>query len=378
MPSFLGAGIYHHYIPAIVGHLLARGEFQTSYTPYQPEVSQGVLQCAYEFQSMVCQLTGMDVANASMYDAATGLAEAALMAADLTERKRIVVTPGVHPEYRDVIRTYTLGQDLVTIAAQPDEQADGGQLATELLDESIAALLIQHPNFFGCLEDVGTLAAKAHEVGALAVVAVDPIALGLLRSPGACGADIVVADGQSLGNAPSFGGPTAGIFACRQRFLRRLPGRLVGATTDSEENRGYVLTLQTREQHIRRERATSNICTNEALNALAATIYLSTLGAQGLRQIAELCVQKAHYAATAITSLPGFTLRFDRPFFKEFVVRCPVSPSLVNDALLEHGIIGGYDLGRAFPLLADSMLFCVTEMNTRYDIDRMVGILREL
>lgn len=384
VPCFLGAGLYVHFLPAVVGHVLSRGEFYTSYTPYQPEVSQGVLQTIYEFQTLVCQLTGMEVANASMYDGATALAEAALMAAGVTGRRRVAVAKSVHPEYREVLRTYTQGTDLeiVTVDREGLPRDAGLRSAAATLgsgvDDTVAALIVQHPNFYGCLEDVAGLAAAAHQAGALFVVAVDPISLGILRPPGAYDADIVVADGQPLGNAPYFGGPSVGLFASRQRYLRRMPGRLVGATTDARGQRGFVLTLQTREQHIRRERATSNICTNEALNALAATVYLSALGPDGLRRVAELCAQKAHYAAKRIAALPGFALRFDRPFFKEFAVRCAVPAASVNAALLARGIIGGYQLGRSYPELADSVLFCVTEVNTREEIDRLVDALREI
>jgi glycine dehydrogenase subunit 1 len=287
----------------------------------------------------------------------------------------------VHPEYREVLRTYTQGLPLELVAVELGETQSSSALAANLanaLDERAAALLIQHPNFFGCLEDVATLASAAHAVGAMFVVAVDPISLGLLTPPGEYDADIVVAEGQPLGNAPNYGGPLLGLFACRERYLRRMPGRVVGATTDAAGRSGFVLTLQTREQHIRRERATSNICTNEALNALAATVYLTALGPQGLRGVAELCLRKAHYAAKRINALPGFALRFDRPFFKEFTVRCPMPPGELNAALLERGIIGGYELGRAYPTLADSMLFCVTEMNTREEIDLLVAVLAEV
>jgi len=383
VPCFLGAGAYRHFVPAVVGHVLSRGEFYTSYTPYQPEVSQGVLQTIYEFQTLVCQLTGTEVANASMYDGATALAEAALMAADITGRRRIVLAKSVHPEYREVLRTYAQGMELEILTvdldgAQPASSPSPAAALAGNLDEEVGALVIQQPNFYGCLEGVADLAAAAHRAGALLVVAVDPISLGLLRPPGECDADIVIADGQSLGTSPSFGGPSVGLFACREQFLRRMPGRLVGATTDARGQRGFVLTLQTREQHIRRERATSNICTNEALVALAATVYLSALGPGGLRQVAALCAQKAHYAAQRIAALPGFALRFDRPFFKEFAVRSAVPPAKVNAALLARGIIGGYDLGRSYPELADSILFCVTEMNTREEIDRLVEALGEI
>lgn len=376
-PCFLGAGLYHHYVPATVGAILSRGEFYTSYTPYQPEISQGVLQTIYEFQTLVCQLTGMEVANASMYDGATALAEAAVMAINVTGRRHILIARSVHPEYRAVLSTYSQGLDVritvvdIDAALSPTEPG-----VAKLLHDDIAALLVQQPNFFGCVEDLCSLAKRVHSAGALLVVAVDPIALGLIQPPGECDADIVVAEGQSLGNQTSFGGPLVGLFACRKKDTRQMPGRLVGATTDRRGGRGFVLTLQTREQHIRREHATSNICTNEALNALAVTVYLSTLGPRGLRAVANLCTQKAHYAAKRIAALPGYSLHDEQPFFKEFVVRCPASPSLINSALLARGIVGGYELGRAYPELADCMLFCVTEMNAREQIDRLVESLQ--
>ncbi len=379
-PCFLGAGAYRHWIPSVVGHVIGRAEFYTSYTPYQPEVSQGTLQTIYEYQSLVCLLTGMDAANASHYDGATALAEAIAMAAHITGRSRAVVAPALYPEYRQVARTYLQGRDL-TIVEPP--LSENGQpqptftpdRAAAYLDESVACLVVQQPNFFGCLEDVAGLAAAAHRVGALCIVSVYPIALGLLKPPGDLGADIVVGEGQSLGLPLSYGGPYLGLFACRERYLRQMPGRIVGQTVDVEGRRGFVLTLQAREQHIRRERATSNICTNQALCALAATVYLTALGPQGLREVARLCVQKAHYLAERVTSLPGFRLAFSAPFFNEFVVRCPVPPVALNRRLRAAGIIGGYPLGRHFPDLADGWLLCATELTTREDIERLVEAL---
>ncbi|MBI4497136.1 MAG: aminomethyl-transferring glycine dehydrogenase subunit GcvPA, partial [Chloroflexi bacterium] len=327
MPSFLGGGVYRHFIPSVVGSIVARAEFYTAYTPYQPEISQGTLQYTYELQSMLCQLTGMDVANAGMYDGATAAGEAALMAARLTGRQAVAVFSTVAPNIRDVVATYCSGPELAVreIAAGGPPQVGG----------EVACVLVQQPNAFGYLEDLGAWGRAAHAAGALLVVSVDPISLGLFRPPADYGADIVVGEAQALGNAPNFGGPYLGIFTCREQFLRQMPGRIVGRTTDAEGRTGYVMTLQTREQHIRRERATSNICTSQALVALAATVYLACLGPRGLRQIAELCYHKAHYAAALIAKLPGFELAFDRPFFKEFVVRCPVAPAELNRRLLE-------------------------------------------
>jgi len=377
-PCFLGAGAYNHFIPAVVDHIISRGEFYTAYTPYQPELSQGTLTGIYEFQSMICDLTGMDVANASMYDGATALAEAGLMAARVTRRHRLVVASTVHPRYRRVLGTYTqgIGTDIREVGYRGDGGIDLHQ-AEELLDADTAALMVQYPNFFGCLEDLSPLSEMAHAVGALLVVCADPIALGLLRPPGEQGADIVVGEGQSLGNAPSYGGPYLGLFACRQRYVRQMPGRLIGMTTDTEGRRGFVLTLQPREQHIRREKATSNICTNEALVALAATTYLAVMGKQGLRQVAELCYHKAHYAAQGIEALPAYDRRFGE-FFKEFVIQTTVSPAEVNTGLWEQGIIGGYELARDYPHLGDCLLLCVTEMNTRDEIDGLIQALRDV
>jgi len=375
---FLGAGAYNHFVPSVVKHVISRAEFYTAYTPYQPEISQGTLQSIFEYQTMVCQLTGMEVANASHYDGATSMAEAALMAVNVfrKKRKKVIVSPAIHPEYRQVLRTYIRGTE-ITVTGDEDLEADVDKI-TGLLDENTACLIIQNPNFFGQLEPVDGLAEKVHNAGALLVVVVDPISLGLFKPPGEYGADIVVGEGQSLGNAIAFGGPYLGLFATRMEYVRRMPGRLVGETVDAEGKRGFVLTLSAREQHIRREKATSNICTNQALCALAAGAYLATMGKQGLRRVAELCYHKAHYAAQRIAQLPGYELVGERPFFKEFVVRCPKPPAEINRRLLEHRIIGGYDLGRDYPHLKNCMLFCVTEMNTREEIDRLVEILSQI
>ena len=377
-PCFLGAGAYRHFIPAVVDHVLRRGEFYTAYTPYQPEASQGTLTAIYEYQSMICDLTGMDVTNASLYDGASALAEAALMAARITRREELVVARNVHPAYRQVLRTYAQGLGLPIREVGYDRQGRVDLAsARETLSSGSACLIVQHPNFFGCLEGLSSASELAHRFGALLVACVDPIALGLFRPPGEEGADLVVGEGQALGNPLGFGGPYLGFLACRQEYMRQLPGRLVGMTTDTQGRRGFVLTLQTREQHIRREKATSNICSNEALVALAATVYLAAMGKQGLRQVAELCFHKAHYTARQIEGLPGFVLPFGR-FFKEFVVKPPLSPREVNAKLWERGIVGGYDLGRDYPELADGLLFCVTEMNPREEIDALVRALEEI
>jgi glycine dehydrogenase subunit 1 len=378
---FLGGGAYHHFIPSVVVQILSRGEFSTSYTPYQPEVSQGTLQTAFEFQSLVCELLGMEVANAGMYDGASALAEACLMSAAITGRRRIAVLETVHPHYEAVVRTYAAGRGL----AVDQVKAEGPRLTDEY-----ACLVVQQPNFFGYLEDVETLGQAAHAAGALYVAAAEPVSLGLLRPPGEYGADIAVGEGQPLGIPLSFGGPYLGLFACRQKHVRQMPGRLVGRTRDAEGRTGYVLTLQTREQHIRRERATSNICTSEQLVALAATVYLCAMGKQGLRRVAELCYHKAHYAAERIAVLPGYRLPLEGPFFNEFVVGCPRPVAELNRTLLEEGIVGGLDVspgtdaGLAPGLRGmreppeHAMLLCVTEMNTREEIARLVEALRGL
>ena len=373
---FLGAGAYNHFAPSVVGHIIGRSEFYTAYTPYQPEISQGTLQAIFEYQSMVCALTGMDVANASHYDGATSLAEAALMAVNASRGKRckIIVSPTVHPEYRATLHTYTPGSDLTISNLQYP-------ISNTQFDDNTACLIIQNPDFFGQLAEASEmkqLAEAVHAAGALLIVNTDPISLGLFTPPGEYGADIVVGEGQPLGNPLNFGGPYLGVFACRDKHKRKMPGRLVGETVDTEGRRGFVLTLATREQHIRRERATSNICTNQALCALAAGAYLAAMGKSGLRQVAELCYHKAHYAARQIAALPGFDLVGDKPFFKEFVVRCPRPPGEINQSLLERGIIGGYDLGRDYPHLENHTLLCVTEMNTKNEIDHLVEALEEV
>ncbi len=365
-PSFLGAGSYYHFIPSIVKAVMTRGEFLTAYTPYQPEVSQGTLQVIFEFQTMISSLYGMEVANAGMYDSATSLAEAVLMACRVTRRQQVVVSDTVAPAYRQVIATYCQAQG-VAIDIVPT--ADIGASVTE----ATAGVVAQYPNFYGGLDDLAGLAATAHDDGALLVVSADPLAMGMLKPPGGFGADIVTGEGQPIGIPPSFGGPYLGLFSCKQQYIRQMPSRLVGRTTDTQGRTGYVLTLQTREQHIRRERATSNICTNEALYALASTIYLAAMGRHGLRQVAELCYHKAHYAASAIAGLDGYSLPQSGEFFQEFVVGCPEAPAKVNRRLMERNILGGLDVSDRFE---NGMLLCVTEMNSREDIDLLVDALR--
>jgi glycine dehydrogenase subunit 1 len=377
-PCFLGAGLYDHYVPSVVGTVIGRSEFATAYTPYQPEMSQGTLQTIYEFQSMIAHLTGMDVANASMYDGASALAEAVIMAADLTGRRDVILPQNVHPAWRRVTETYVAALDTHLISPDVSSGALEPAALTGLITEQTACVVLQQPNFFGQVESAREIVDRAHEVGALVVMAANPIALGLLAAPGEQGADIVVGEGQPLGLGLSFGGPLVGFFACRKQHLRRIPGRLVGVTTDAQGRRGYTLTLQTREQHIRREKATSNICTNQGLCMLAATTYLSLLGSAGLREVAEQCLRKAHYAQETITALAGFSAAFSGPFFYEFVVRCPVPPRQINAYLRERGMVGGYELGRDYPGLSDCMLFCVTERRTRAEIDALSEALGEV
>lgn len=379
--TFLGAGNYNHYVPATVHQILFRGEFYTAYTPYQPEVAQGTLQVIYEFQTMVAALTGMEVANASMYDGATALAEGALLAVSIPrKRTKIVVMGTLHPHYLSVLRTYThgLAAEVVELPLPTDTLRATPDMLDGHLDETTACVVMQSPNFFGRIEDIAGFAEKAHAVGARLVVSTYPIALGLLKSPGELGADIVTAEGQSLGNAQSFGGPVVGLLACKQELVRQMPGRLVGVTVDSEGKRGFVLALQTREQHIRREKATSNICTNQGLNALAATVYMASLGPSGLRQVALLCYHKAHYLAERIAALDGWSVVGEGPFFNEFAVRAPRDPKEINRALAQEGIIGGYPLGEVDERLSDMMLVATTELNTRESIDAFVAALERL
>ena len=375
-PSFLGAGVYSHFSPTIVDHLIQRSEFFTSYTPYQPEISQGTLQYIFEFQTMVCQLTGMEVANASMYDGSTAMAEAYLMAQRVTRRDKIVVAKSVHPEYREVARTYTMHGD-AEIAEIDFDRVTGRVSDLSALDDKTAALVVQSPNFFGCIEDLRFLADAAHAVGALFIVVVtEAISLGLLKPPGSCGADIVVGEGQSFGVPMSFGGPHLGLFATQEKFVRQMPGRLCGVAYDKNGNRGFVLTLSTREQHIRREKATSNICTNQGLIALAATIYMETMGKKGLQEVAMQNAQKAAYAKQKIAAVDGYEITFLSPTFNEFVVRGPRPATEVLEKIrTENGIIGGLALSKFYEGHDNDFLVCVTETNTREQIDNLVTAL---
>jgi len=398
---FIGGGVYDHFIPSLVDHLASRGEFTTAYTPYQAEASQGTLQAMYEYQTMVADLTGTDVVNASHYDGATSLAEACMMAlaAGKGEKTTLLVAGSVHPEYRAVTRTYLQAQTgslriLTTDGATHGMQADGSgdrphtveadavtvdDLIAQI-DENTAAVVVQNPDFFGRLHDIRPLVAAAHDAGALVIVHTDPIALGMFRAPGTDGADIVTGEGQPLGIPLSSGGPYLGIFGCRGELVRRMPGRLVGEAHDHDGNRGFVLTLNTREQHIRRERATSNICTNQGLMALRAAIYLAAVGPGGLQEIAELCYHKAHYAAAKIDALPGYSTGISGgsgQFFKEFVVTTPRPAAEIVAKLGRKGISAGLDLSRFYPEQSSKLLVAVTERRSRDDIDTLISGLRE-
>jgi glycine dehydrogenase subunit 1 len=388
--------MYDHHLPVVINHVISRSEFYTAYTPYQPEISQGELQAIFEFQSYICELTGMAVANASMYDGPTALAEAGALAAGATGRKKLLVSRAVHPEARAILRTTARGLNLDVVEIGTREGVtDLDAVAAHA--EGAAAILLQTPNFFGCLEDVAAAEKLAHAAGGLLVVSANPLALGLVEAPGKLGADIVVGDCQPLGIPASLGGPSCGYFAVADKWMRRMPGRIVGQTVDRSGKRGFVLTLQAREQHIRREKATSNICSNQALLALCASVYLSTMGKAGLQEVAALNVRKAHYAAQAMTGNSGsgssnagagtganggkLQLAFPKaPFFNEFVVKLPDGADLktLNAKLLEAGFIGGYDLGRDYPELAGHMLVAVTEQRTRADIDQFANVLEEL
>lgn len=397
VPFFLGAGAYRHFIPAAVGAITSRSEFSTSYTPYQPEVSQGTLQALFEFQSAICDLTGMEVTNASVYDGATALAEAVLMAMRLTGRERVVVAGSVHPHYREALHAYVTPRGVevkttaVTVGANPRpnplpegeaRRTPTQQLIEEdpaaLLDERTACCVVSQPTFFGEIRDLGATVEAAHRAGALVIEVYNPTSLGLLRPPGSWGADIAVAEGQPLGVPLSYGGPYVGLMSCRQDLVRQLPGRIVGQAADNQGRRGYVLTLQAREQHIRREKATSNICTSQGLIALTATIYLSLLGPTGLRGVAENCWQMTRYAAEQLEGIRGVGVLTPRPFFHEVAIRTPLPAAAVSRRLTERGIVGGYDLGRAYPELGDAMLLCCTELTTQAQVDLLAGALAEI
>ncbi len=374
---FLGGGIYDHFVPTVVDALASQSEFVTAYTPYQAEAAQGALQALYEYQTLICQLTGMDVSNASLYEGASAVSEAVLMARSINGRRRVVVSTAVHPHIRETLQTYLRQLPMELVLCGTDQGRTIEAEFADKVDADTTAVVIQTPNFFGCVEQLDRLAEIAHSREALVIACVDPISCGLLKPPGQLGADIAVGDGQPLGIPMSFGGPTLGFMACREAFMRKLPGRLIGATTDISGRRAYCLTLQTREQHIRRERATSNICTNQGLLAIRAAIYLSAVGSNGLARIARLCLEKAHYAAEAIAGVEGFDLRFASPFFKEFVIQTRRDVPNVLEQCHAAGILAGIPLGQWFPELADCFLVACTEKRTRQEIDRLVDVLKK-
>ncbi|PQP87920.1 aminomethyl-transferring glycine dehydrogenase [Paenibacillus sp. AR247] len=375
--SFLGAGIYDHHIPSVINHVVSRSEFYTAYTPYQPEISQGELQAIFEFQSYICELTGMAVANASMYDGATALAEAGSLASAATKRKQLLVSSTVHPEARQVVRTYAKGLGLEVVEVPSANGVTNLAELAEAVSDQTAAVLVQSPNFFGAIEDLAAIGDLIHASKGLMVVSTNPISLGILEAPGKLGADIVVGDAQPLGISSSLGGPTCGFFAVSQDHMRRMPGRIVGQTVDRNGKRGFVLTLQAREQHIRREKATSNICSNQALLALCASVYLSVMGKQGMIEVGQLNLQKSHYAARRLGSISGVSMPFTSPYFNEFVIKLPEGTRVaeVNAKLLQKGILGGYDLGRAYSELEGHMLIAVTERRTKEQIDQFAEAL---
>ncbi len=375
-PIFLGAGTYDHYIPSVVNHVISRSEFYTAYTPYQPEISQGELQAIFEFQTMVCELTGMDVANSSMYDGPTSLAEAASLAITSTRRSKVIVSKSVHPESRAILNTVSGGLEYTVEEAALDGDITDLEKLQEQMDQDTAAVIVQYPNFFGSIEDLTKIKTISEEKGALFIVSANPLALALLEAPGKLGADIVIGDMQPLGIPMSFGGPHCGYFAVKKKMMRKVPGRIVGQTTDDQGKRGFVLTLQAREQHIRRDKASSNICSNQALNALASAVCMASLGKEGIRQMAQLNIEKADYMAKCLQK-KGFNVKNKAPFFNEFIVEFPLPVKEVNAKLLEVGMIGGFDLGNDYRL-ENEMLIAVTEQRTKEEMDQFVKVLEAM
>lgn len=376
LTCFLGAGAYDHYVPAIIDHIISRSEFYTAYTPYQPEISQGTLQAIFEYQTLICNLTGMDVSNASMYDGASALAEAGIVCVNATKKNKIIISKTVNPESIEVLKTYSKVKGIEIVEVDHKEGVTDIEGLKKVVDNETAAVIVQNPNFFGIIEDVSEIEKVTHSSKkAKLIMSVDPISLGILKSPGELGADIAVGEGQAMGNSISFGGPHLGFMASTKSLMRKLPGRIVGKTVDVDGKEGYVLTLQAREQHIRRDKATSNICSNQGLNALAAAVYLCTLGKQGIREVALQSAQKAHYAFNEITKSGKYKAVFNKPFFKEFVIENNIDNKTVNERLLQNGILGGYDLGKAFIQYDNKILYCVTEKRTKQEIDKLVGIL---
>ncbi|GAA0114662.1 aminomethyl-transferring glycine dehydrogenase subunit GcvPA [Clostridium senegalense] len=378
LTCFLGAGNYDHYIPALVKHITGRSEFYTAYTPYQPEVSQGTLQAVFEYQSMICSLTGMEVSNSSMYDGATATAEAAILAIASTKRNTIVVSKSVSPDTRKVLQTYLKFRNYEMVEVDLDDGTTDVEKVISSLDKTVAAVVIQSPNFFGLIEDVENMVEAIHKNKSLLIMNVDPISLGVLKSPGELGADIVVGDGQCLGANISYGGPGLGFMNTTKKLMRKMPGRIVGQTEDVDGKRGFVLTLQAREQHIRREKATSNICSDQTAVAIGAAVYMATLGKEGIKEVAKQCLVKSHYAYNELIKSGKYKPVFNKPFFKEFVVKTETSPCEINNKLLENNILGGYNLGKVYPEYENSMMLCVTEKRTREDIDNLVKVMEEI
>ncbi|MCW6109189.1 aminomethyl-transferring glycine dehydrogenase subunit GcvPA [Clostridium sporogenes] len=378
MTCFLGAGIYDHYIPSVIKHITGRSEFYTAYTPYQPEVSQGTLQAIFEYQSMICALTGMEVSNSSMYDGATATAEAAILSIVSTKRNTIIVSKSVNPDTRKVLKTYLKYRGYNMVEVDLEEGTTDVDKVINSLDKNIAAVIIQSPNFFGLVEDVENMVDAIHKNKSLLIMNVDPISLGILKSPGELGADIVVGDGQCLGANISYGGPGFGFMNTTKKLMRKMPGRIVGETEDVEGKRGFVLTLQAREQHIRREKATSNICSDQTAVAIGAAVYMATLGKEGIKEVAKQCVAKSHYAYNELIKSGKYKPVFNKPFFKEFVVKAETLPCEINNKLLENNILGGYDLGKVYSEYENSMLLCVTEKRTREDIDNLVKVMEAI
>lgn len=378
--SFLGGGAYEHYIPTIVDFLISRSEFYTAYTPYQPEVSQGTLQAMYEYQSMICELTGMDVANASLYDGGSGLGEAALMAVRITNRDTVVVSETVNPTYREIIQTYCTSQGITVNVIPAQNGVTDEQALIDVLSEDTGGVILQSPNYFGNIEPLSAFSGPVRKFapGALFIVSTNPISLGILKSPSEADADVVVAEGQGLGNHLAFGGPYLGVYALKEKYVRKMPGRLIGTTVDKDNERGFVLVMKTREQDIRRERATSNICTNQGLNALAATVYMSSLGKQGIRQVANLCTQKAHYLARNLTALDQISLAYSQPFFNEFVLELPVPADQAIQHMLTENIFAGIPLSDKYAGQENRLLVAVTEKRTKEELDRYVMTMKKM
>lgn len=372
---FLGAGAYDHHIPTMVKHLAMRSEFYTAYTPYQPEISQGTLQVIFEYQTMISNLTGMYISNASMYDGPTAAVEAALMAAANTRRSSIIVSKTVHPEVRKVLHTYMKFRDIEVVEVDMNDGVTDVEKLKSMVSKDTAGVIVQSPNFFGIIEDLTEVEKITHENKAMLITYVDPISLGILKSPGELGADIVVGEAQSFGTALNFGGPYLGFMATTKKLARKMPGRIVGQSLDADGKRAFVLTLQAREQHIRRYKATSNICSNQGLNALMATIYLVTMGKEGLKEVAARSAQKAHYAFEELTKRGKFKPLFNKPFFKEFAITSEFDSRMVNKALLKSGILGGYELGKDYQEYKNGLLLCVTEKRTKEEIDKLIGVM---